>query len=124
MKRAVHDLPWLFILFTVLIGCFSTAEAPVKYSAERGVLFSTVRAPLDATWAATRAALDALHLRPYDLQRDTFSALIVGDTADGKEIRVTLKTATASTTEIMIRIVGARERGKVEQIHEAIVERL
>ncbi len=122
MKRTVHDLPWLFILLAALIGCSSTAEAPVRYSAERGVLVSTVRAPLDETWAATRAGLDALRLRPYDLQRDAFSAQFVGDTTEGKEVRVSLKTVTASRTEITIRIVGARERGKVEQILEVIIE--
>ena len=124
MSKSVHDLPWLFILLAALIGCSSTAEAPVNYSAARGVLVSTVRAPLHATWAATRAALDTLHLRPYDLQKDAFSALIVGDTADGKKVRVNLRTVTRSTTEITIRIVGAREREKVEQIREAIIEQL
>ena len=50
--------------------------------------------------------------------------VIVGDTAEGKEIRITLKTLTASTTEIMIRIVGVRDRGKLEKIQETIIERL
>lgn len=51
MKRSIHDLPCLFLLLVALTGCF-TAEAPRSYSVARGVLVSTVRAPLDETWVA------------------------------------------------------------------------
>ncbi len=124
MSRRVRDLRCWGILLVGLNGCSSTSDGPVDYSAARGVLVSTVSAPLDETWAATRAALDALHLRPHDLERESFSAVIVGDTTEGQEVRGHLRTVTRSTTEITIRIVGARGREMLDQIRGAIIEHL
>jgi hypothetical protein len=123
MSTTVLDRPSLLVLVAVLTGC-SLSGAPADSSAARGVLITTIGAPLDETWVATRAALESLRLRPYDLERGSFSAVIVGDTAEGKEIRVNLKTVTRSTTEVTIRIVGSREREAVEEIRKAIVEHL
>lgn len=112
-------------LVVALTSCSSAGDPkPAEYSAASGVLVAVVRAPLDATWTATRAALDALHLRPHDLERDSFSAVFVGDTPEGKEVRVSLRTMTRSTTEVTIRIVGVHDRAKLDAIHAAIIEHL
>ena len=81
-----------------------------------------MKAPLDPTRLATLAALSALHLRPYDRDKSAYSALVVGDTADGREITVSLKSLSISRTEVSLRIRSSRDRQKLERILAEINE--
>ena len=109
---------------TLTSSSCSGRKERISYKVERGVLSATVFAGLKRAARATNEAMSALYLRPYDRHQEGFSAVFLGDTAEGNEVRVVLKKVTALTTRVTIRVVNSRNRKLVERILAEIKERL
>jgi hypothetical protein len=119
-----HGALALSILAASLGGCASPELGPgmKSYSASTGVLTAVEAVPLEGLVSAANVALE--NLRPVVQERDASSALIVAHTEDERAIHIRLRSLSASTTEVKMRMLFIQDRQRLEQIFEQMKEGL
>jgi|RhiMethySRZTD1v2_1073278.scaffolds.fasta_scaffold67779_2 hypothetical protein len=112
-----------------LAGCAGSSGGDSSYGPISGTLTAVEPAEFETTRKATMAAMNDLRLRPMERDRDGFRSFIVGESIFGSlsqshEVRVWVERKAEDKTKIEMRILGRRDRDRLEQLLAAIQNRL
>ena len=111
-------------------GCSSLEPGESRYSGFLTATLTSVEgAPYGETVKATMQAMKELNLDPMQRDADGFRSFIVGETVMGQlsqthEVRVWVTRLTEATSRIEIRILGRRDKERLEAILGEIRSRL
>lgn len=126
MKRLLL-LP-LALLLSTSAGCVAVAvgagAGAGTYAYVTGKLTATVDAPIDRTFAATKAAMGDLK---FSITHDSADALVgqtIARMSDGTEVTIDLKKVTDKTTQVTIRIGMFGDEAKSTATLDAIKKNL
>ncbi|GAB1410843.1 hypothetical protein MASR1M90_19970 [Desulfovibrionales bacterium] len=110
---------WLFCTMGCAALVVGGAAAVGTYTYVAGQLVSTYNANLDRTFEATVAGCTSLGL-PISSQEKKLSSASVKTMDGDKDVWITLKAKTSSTTEVRVRVGYLGDEFASKRIHDAI----
>ena len=129
MRDKVLRASMLIVFMTAVTACSTVysgtggISSAAEYNPVTGNLTQEFSAPLDKTWEATLASLEALELTVIQRTKDQLGGRVMAKRADGTDVEVNLSPRGLELTVVVIEVGGGDQEASI-RISQELERRL